>query len=178
MKTNAIMLTIAALAMALLVGCTQAQVLASLEASVAATETLVASLEVAGKVSPSIADEIESAIADLPAAFQETAAELSSTDNAAAKATKIGAYYTATIVALQALPQEAQIYASAISASIQAFLTALQPAEATRSSVRGGEPEKFDVKRLNAIATRATVLGVRLAELRSGAPVAGGGGAK
>jgi hypothetical protein len=178
MKTNAIMLTIAALAMALLVGCTQAQVLASLEASVAATETLVASLEVAGKISPATADEIETAIADLPAAFQETAAELSSSDSAAARAVKIAEYYSATIVALQALPPEAQVYASAISASIQAFLSALQPAQATRSSVRAGEPEKFDVKRLNAIATRATVLGVRLAELRSGAPVVGGGGAK
>jgi len=105
MKFNAIMLTIVALAMALLVGCTQEQVLTSLEASVAATETLVAALEVTGRISPGIADEIENAIADLPAAFRETAAELSSSDSAAARAAKIAGYYSATVVALKALPQ-------------------------------------------------------------------------
>jgi hypothetical protein len=178
MKTNAIMFTIVALAMVLLAGCTQNQVLVSLEASVAATETLVASLEVAGEISPAIAGEIENAIAGLPAAFQETAAELSSTDNAAAKATKIGAYYTATIVALQALPPEAQIYASAISASIQAFLSVLQPAQATRSSARDAKSERFDGKRLSAIAARAAVLGAQLAELQDNTAKAGKAGTR
>jgi hypothetical protein len=162
MKTNAIMFTIVALAMVLLAGCTQNQVLVSLEASVAATETLVASLEVAGEISPAIAGEIENAIAGLPAAFQETAAELSSTDNAAAKATKIGAYYTATIVALQALPPEA----------------VLQPAQATRSSARDAKSEGFDGKRLNAIAARAAVLGVQLAELQDNTAKAGKAGTR
>jgi hypothetical protein len=176
MKTNAIMLTIAALAMALLAGCTQEQVLASLEASVAATETLVASLEVAGKISPTIADEIENAIADLPAAFSETAAELSSRDNAAARAAKIAGYYSATVVALRALPPEAQVFASAISASIQAFLSGLQPAQATRSPADGAESGRFNEKRLNAIATRAAALGVQLAELKANAAQAGEAG--
>jgi hypothetical protein len=178
MKTNAIMLTIVTLAMALLIACTQNQVLASLEASVTATETLVASLEVAGKISPSIADEIETAIADLPDAYRETAAELSSSDSAAARAAKIAGYYSATIVALKALPPEAQVYASAISASIQAFLSALQPAQATRSAARGAEAGKFDVKRLNAIAVRADVLGVQLAALKANAAKAGEAGTR
>jgi hypothetical protein len=175
MKFNAIMLTIVALAMALLVGCTQEQVLTSLEASVAATETLVAALEVTGRISPGIADEIENSIADLPAAFRQTAAELSSSDSAALRAAKIAEYYTATVVALKALPPEAQIYASAISASIQAFLSRLQPAQASRALAQGVESGKLDAKRVSAIATRATVLGARLAELKARAAKPGEG---
>ena len=175
MKFNAIMLTIVALAMALLAGCTQEQVLTSLEASVAATETLVATLEAAGRISPTIADEIENAIADLPAAFRETAAELSSSDSAALRAAKIAGYYSATVVALKALPPEAQVYASAISASIQAFLSRLQPAQTTRALARDAKSGSLDAKRVRAIATRATALGERLAELKARAAKPGEG---
>jgi len=169
MKTNANMLKIVALATLVLAGCSQQQVLASLEASVAATEALVATLQANGQMSPITAGEIESAIVDLPAAFRETAAELSSSDTAAAMAAKITGYYASTIVALKALPPEAQIYASAIAASIQAFLSGLPPAEATRSLARGVAPTKFDSTRLNAIGIRAAVLGVQIAELKANA---------
>jgi hypothetical protein len=173
MKKNAKKLVIVALAMVLLVGCSQSQILASLESSVAATEVLVVTLQAAGKISPTVADEIENAIAGLPAAYRETAAELSSSDNAATMAAKITGYYSSTIVALRALPPEAQLYASAISASIQAFLSGLPPAQATRSLARGSVTGKFDVERLNAIGHRSAVLGVQLAKLKSDASVAG-----
>jgi hypothetical protein len=178
MKTKVVKLTAAALAMAFLMGCTQSQILATLEASVASTEALVAALQIGGKIDPAIAGEIENAIAELPAAFRQTAAELSSSDSAAARTARIAGYYSATIVALRALPPEAQVYASAISASIQAFLSGLQPAQATRSLAGGGKPIRFDAKRLNAIATRATVLGVQLAELKSTAAKAGEAGTR
>ena len=169
MKINANMLTIVALAMVALMGCTQNQILATLEASVAATESLVASLQIAGKLNPTVADAIENAIADLPAAYRETAAELASSDNAAVKAAKVTGYYSATIVALRMLPPEAQIYATAISTSIQAFLLGLQPAQATGALATGVESGKFDEKRLNAIGCRAVVLGVQVIELKAGA---------
>jgi hypothetical protein len=173
MKKNAKKLVIVALAMVLLVGCSQSQILASLESSVAATEVLVATLQAAGKISPTVAGEIENAIAGLPAAYRETAAELSSSDNAATMAAKITGYYSSTIVALRALSPEAQLYASAISASIQAFLSGLPPAQATRSLARGGVSVKFDTKRLGAIGRRSAVLGVQLAKLKSDTSVAG-----
>ncbi len=168
-------LTAVALALAFLMGCTQNQILATLEASVAATETLVAALQVAGKIDPSIANEIENAIASLPAAFRETASELSSMDAEAAKAAKIASYYATTVAALQVLPPEAQTYASAISASIHAFLAGLPQTEVPRSLAPGGTSApaseatatKFDAKRLNAIGSRAAVLEVRLEKLKA-----------
>jgi hypothetical protein len=178
MKTDAKKLVIAALAMVLLVGCTQGQILASLEASVAATEVLVAALQVAGKISPTVADEIETAIAGLPAAYQETAAELASSDNAATMAAKITGYYSSTIAALRTLPPDAQVYASAISASIQAFLSHLTPAQAARSFARGVEPVRFDAKRLSAIGHRSAVLELQLAKLKPIDLAAGKGGTR
>jgi hypothetical protein len=172
MKTNANKLTIVALAMVALMGCTPNQILATLEASVAATESLVASLQIAGKLSPTAANAIENAIAGLPAAYRETAAELASSDNAAVKAAKVTGYYTSTMVALKMLPPEAQTYATAISASIQAFLSGLQPAPAVRSFTPGVESGRFDAKRLNAIGCRAVVLGVQLAEQKANAHAA------
>lgn len=187
MKTNAIMLKIAALAMLTLAGCTQDQVLASLEASVAATETLVATLQASGKISPTTASEIENAVAGLPAAFRETTAELASSDSTAAKSAKIAGYYASTIVALQTLPPDAQAYASAISASIQAFLTSLTPAQTERSagptalspaklatpaahtSADEVEAGNAGAQRLNAIDHRAVALEARLAALKSNA---------
>ncbi len=175
-------LTATALALAFLMGCTQNQILATLEASVAATETLVAALQVAGKIDTSVASEIESAIAGLPAAFRETASELSSMDAEAAKAAKIASYYASTVAALEVLPPEAQAYASAISASIHAFLSGLPQTQATRSLAPGGtfgpaprtvadsgaSATKFDAKRLNAIGSRAAVLEDRLGKLKAG----------
>ncbi len=165
MKTNSIKLIAVALAMALLVGCTQNQILASLEASVAATEVLVATLQMMGKISPKTADQIELAIAGLPAAYRETAAELASSDDAAAKVAKVAGYYSATLAALQALPPDAQIYAVAISESIQALLSGLRPAQGARPMVAVAEPVKFDARRLNSIASRAFKLELQLAEL-------------
>jgi len=192
MKTNAIMLKIVALAMVVLVGCTQDQVLASLEASVAATEALVATLQASGKISPAIASEIENAVAGLPSAFRETTAELASSDSTATKSAKIAGYYASTIAALQTLPPDAQAYASAISASIRAFLSGLMPAQAldvsgtgtltsdarTKLAARNVESENFDAKRLTAIGNRAAALEARLAALKSNVAGPGKAGAQ
>jgi hypothetical protein len=88
-------------------------------------------------------------------------------------AAKITGYYSSTIVALQALPAEARFYASSISASIQAFLSGLSQPQTTRSVARSVETVRFDAKRLSAIDHRSAVLEVRLAKLKSIAPVAG-----
>lgn len=168
MKTNANKLTIVALAMVMLVGCTQNQILALLEASVTATEVVVAMLEATGKISPTIAGDIENAIDGLPAAYQQTAAELASSDDAATKVAKVTAYYTATLASLNGLPPQAQIYAEAISASIQAFLSGLHPASAptTLSVARDGVEVNLDSKRLEAIGLRAVELKAKLAALK------------
>jgi hypothetical protein len=173
MKTNAKKLTVLIVAMVCLAGCSQQQVLASLEASVAATEVLVGTLQATGRIDSTIASQIESAIAGLPTAYQETAAELSSADSSATKVAKISEYYASTIASLQALPPDAQVYASAISASIRAFLSGLTPVEDARALERGGESVRLDAKRLKAIGDRAAVLGLQLAELNAAAPAAG-----
>lgn len=166
MKINANMLRFVALAMVALAGCSQDQVLASLEASVAATEALVVTLQATGQMNPTTASEIESAIAGLPAAFRETATELSSNDNDAEKAVKISGYYDSTIAALQVLPPDARAYASAISASIQAFLSGLRRAQVVRSVTPQPADGKPDSKRLKAISRRAAILGLQLGDLK------------
>ena len=176
-------LTAVALALAFLTGCTQNQILATLEASVAATETLVSALQAGGKIDPTVASAIEGAVAGLPAAFQETAAELASADVQALKAAKIAGYYASTEAALRALPPAAQVYASAISASIDAFLSQLPQGQSTHAmasranvssapaarAAAGEAKVRFDAKRLNAIGARAAVLDARLGELKSSA---------
>ena len=114
---------------------------------------LSTTLQATGKIDAATASEIESAIAGLPTAYRETATELSSTDNAAEKVAKITGYYASTIAALQVLPSDAQVYASAISASIQTFLSGLSQTQTTRPLAQGGNSgvasKRFDVKRLN-----------------------------
>lgn len=168
MKAKGLKLTAAALAMALLMGCTQNQVLATLQASVAATETLVAALQVSGKIDAGVASEIENAIAALPQAYQETTAELASSDADALKSVKIAGYYATTIAALNALPPDAQAYTAAVAASIQAFLADLPQTTGTRAIAPvKASVTKFDVQKLNAIAKEASELSTELSQLQA-----------
>jgi hypothetical protein len=169
MKNKGLKLTAAALAMAFLMGCTQSQILATLEASVAATETLVAALQVSGNIDPTVANEIENAIAGLPAAYRETAAELASLDADGTKSIKIASYYASTVAALNVLPPEAQVYAAAISASIQAFLSDMPQSKDGRALAPAGRAKvtRFDGKQLSAISQRADALGVELNQLKA-----------
>jgi ABC-type phosphate transport system permease subunit len=169
MKTKVFGIMAVATVLALLAGCGQNQILATLEASVSATEVLIGALEAGGKIPPSVATEIEDAIAQLPDAYQETTLELASTDSDAVKAVTIAGYYAATLAALQVVPEEAKAYAAAIAGSIEAFLSTLAqaqtPAAHTTAQARGAR--KFDSQRLQAIANRAITLRARLAALKS-----------
>ncbi len=179
MKVNAIKLMTVTLAMVLLAGCTQNQILASLEASVAATEVLIGTLEVTGRISPTVADELQSAIFQLPAAYSQTAAELASNDSAATKAAKVTAYYADTLTWLNALPPSAQIYAEAISASIEAFLSSLHPADANRMLARGTVVMvNFDSKSLEEIGVRAASLQTHFTKLKARSAMARNGAAQ
>jgi len=156
-------------AMVLLAGCSQNQVLATLEASVGAAETVVQALTGTGKISPGAAQAIESAIANLPAAYEQTAAELSSNDPDAVKAVKIAGYYASTLAALQGVPDDARLYAQAIASSIQAFLATLAQTPIATAHAAGKPPvtAKYDAKELHSIAKRAGTLGEKLAALRA-----------
>ena len=180
MKNKAFKLTETILAMAFLMGCSQSQILLTLEASVAATEALVATLQQSGKIDPATANAIENAIAGLPAAFQDTAAELSSIDTQAIKTVKITGYYASTLLALKVLPAEAQAYTAAIVTSIQIFLSSLpQTAQANRSlsptNAKAATAAQFDATRLKAIGSRATLLRSQITELKAGAAKTGEG---
>ncbi len=155
--------------LALLSGCSQNQILATLEASVAATEVLVGALAVTGKIPPEIAVVITDAIAHLPAAYQRTTAELASADVGAVKAAKIAGYYAETLAALQATPADAKVYAVMIAGSIEAFLSALAqaPAQTANTTAKAGTAAKLDANKLQAIDARAAALGQRLAALQA-----------
>jgi hypothetical protein len=169
MKRKIFRIMAVATAMALMAGCSENQVLVTLEASVAATEVLVGSLAIAGEIPPQTAVEITGAIAQLPAAFRQTAAELASADADAVKAVTIAGYYAGTLAALQALPEDAKVYAAMIAGSIEAFLSTLAQSQVqtANTSARTRPAAKFDAHKLQAIDARAAALGLRLAALRA-----------
>ena len=169
MKTRVLKTMAAVAAMVVLAGCSQNQVLATLEASVAATETVVEALSVSGQIPPLAAAAITGAIAQLPAAYKQTTAELASADSNAVKAVKIAGYYAATLTALQGVPGPAKIYATAIVNSIEAFLTKLAEVsgQSGHAQARVQAASKLDPKELHAIDSRAEALGQRLAALQA-----------
>ena len=161
----------ALLAFAALLGCTQNQPLAALEASVAATDALIASLQAAGKITPAIAAQIEASIAWLPDSYALTTAEMASGDDAATQAVKIASYYASTIAALNLLPPEAQIWTAAISASIKAFLASISTGAKQLSLAKGvnAPAPKIsgkDAKRLQQVAVQASILQLKLLALK------------
>lgn len=171
MKTKFFRIIAVATAMVFMAGCSQNQVLVTLEASVAATEALVGALAIAGEIAPGTAVEITGAIAQLPAAYQETTTELASADSDAVKAMTIAGYYANTLASLQAVPPDAQVYAAMIAGSIEAFLSTLAQtqAQAAQMNVKARTAAKLDAKKLQAIHARAAALGVRLAALQAAA---------
>ena len=169
MKAKIFKIMAAAAVAAMLAGCSQNQVLATLEASVAATEVVVEALAVSGRIPPEAAAAIEGAIAQLPDAYKQTTAELTSTDAAGVKAVKIAGYYAATLTALQGVPDSAKVYASAIADSISAFLSKLGQGQAQMAHVASAKAQavRFDAKELKDIDARASALGERLAALKA-----------
>ena len=161
---KAIVAALAAMVM-MLQGCSSNQVLAALQASVAAAEVLVAALESAGRIPAPMATQIEAAIADLPAAYQRTTEELGSEDDPAVKTVKIADYYAESLASLKALPPQAQTYTVAVTASVEAFLKAMQPGAkdlriaAARAVTRGPDT-------LGELQGRAAVLAQRIGQLR------------
>ena len=150
-------------------GCTQSDILTSLEASVAATEAVVVALEMTGKIPPDVASEIENSISTLPDAYKQTTAELASADDATTRALKIASYYATTVAALNVLPPAAQPYVAAIQASIQAFLSAVSTGQKqlTASRPAASAPPKLDARKLAAIQRQADALKVKLDSLQS-----------
>jgi hypothetical protein len=169
MKTKLFRIIAVATAMVVMAGCSQSQILVTLEASVAATEVLVGTLAVTGKIPPDTAVAITGAIAQLPAAYQATTTELASTDSDAIKAVTIAGYYANTLASLQAVPADAQVYATMIAGSIEAFLSTLvqTQGQAVNMSAKARTAAKLDANKLQAIHARAMVLGVRLAALQA-----------
>ena len=135
MKTRSrLQLATLILALLALFGCTSSQVLVTLEASVAATEALVASLAATGNMSPATAAEITAAIVGLPAAFQGTSAELATTDPAGIKYAKIALLYAPTLERLKVLPPAAQAIVSAVVSAIGNFLNSIAPTAGLKAS--------------------------------------------
>lgn len=150
-------------------GCASNQVLATLQASVAATEALLVTLQIAGKIQPATANAIENALINLPEAYSQTAAELATTEDAAMKAVKISGYFATTIYQLNMLPPDARVYASAITAAINAFLNSLSVGQ---QALKAGKPgastsPALDAKSLQEIALRAAKMDLKLKALEA-----------
>ena len=144
-------------------GCTSGQVLVTLETSVAATEALVVSLTVVGNIGPVTAAEITAAIVGLPKAFQQTSAELATTDAAAIKYAKIALYYAPTLESIKLLPPAAQVYASALVAAIQTFLDAIAPAAALSA---GKTSKSLQVSQYHDLGNRISLLSSKIAAMQ------------
>ncbi len=127
--------------------------LTALEALVAASEVTVATLSATGTIPANIALGIENAIAPLPSIYSQTAVELASSDSAAAKALKIQALYAPILVSLGALPPTAQIWVTAISAGIRAFL-AFYPTQGLTASGSAARVD-LDPTRMSTLMLRA-----------------------
>jgi hypothetical protein len=136
MKFKPFLAVFAAAAMLTQTGCTGSDILLTLEASVAASEILVASLATAGKIPAADATPIEAAIADVPAAYTQTSTELASSDAPAVKTLKITAYFANALQKLNALPPEAQVYAIPVTQAINAFLNAINPPPAATGAFK------------------------------------------
>ena len=177
MKFKPFLAVFAAAAMLTQTGCTGSDILLTLEASVAASEILVASLATAGKIPAADATPIEAAIADVPAAYTQTSTELASSDAPAVKTLKITAYFANALQKLNALPPEAQVYAIPVTQAINAFLNAINPPAVTgafQPSIRGaavafpstGWAHQVARHRLSDVKTRALNLQIALDNLK------------
>jgi len=150
--------------MLILTSCTQNEVLSTLQASVAATEILVASLEAGGKIPAGTTVILANAIVDLPEAYRQTVAELDNLkDDAALRAVKIASYFAPTVLRLNLLPADAQVYSAAIAASIRVFIDALSTAQ--RQYALTVSTGKGKVVAIPVADQRAVVLGAKLAKV-------------
>jgi hypothetical protein len=176
MKYKSILAVFAAAVMLTQTGCTGSDILLTLEASVAASEILVASLATADKIPATDATLIENAIATVPAAYTQTTTELASSDTPSVKALKIAAYFANSLQALNALPASAQVYAIPVTQAINAFLNAINPppasarerglkAAAVAFPATGGWHYEAR-RRLSGVKTRALTLQIALDNLK------------
>jgi hypothetical protein len=177
MKFKPFLAVFAAAAMLTQTGCTGANILTTLEASVAATELLVEALAANNTIPADIAGPLEGAIADIPAAYTQTAAEIASSDTNAIKALKIAAYFANALQALKVLPPAAQVYAAPVIDAINAFLKEINPPAATgafQPAYRGtavafpstGWAHQVARHRLSDVKTRALNLQIALDNLK------------
>ena len=177
MKFKPFLAVFAAVVMLTQTGCTGSDILLTLEASVAASEILVASLATADKIPATDATLIENAIATVPAAYTQTTTELASSDTPSVKALKIAAYFANSLQALKALPASAQVYAIPVTQAINAFLNAINPPAVTgafQPSIRGaavafpstGWAHQVARHRLSDVKTRALNLQIALDNLK------------
>ena len=176
MKFKPFLAVFAAVVMLTQTGCTGSDILLTLEASVAASEILVASLATADKIPATDATLIENAIATVPAAYTQTTTELASSDTPSVKALKIAAYFANSIQALKALPASAQVYAIPVTQAINAFLNAINPplASARERGLKAavvafpatGVWHHETQRRLSSIKTRALTLQIALDNLK------------
>ena len=70
---------------------------------------------------------------------------------------------------LQAVPDDAKVYAVMIGGSIEAFLSSLAQtqAQSANTTAKARTAAKFDANQLQAIDARAAALGVRMAALKA-----------
>ena len=177
MKLKPFLAVLAAATMLTQTGCTGSQILTTLEGSVAATELLVAALAANNTIPADIAGPLEGAIADVPAAYTQTAAEIASSDTNAIKALKITAYFANSLQALKVLPPAAQVYAVPVINAINAFLNEINPpatAGAFQPAYRGtavsfpatGWIHQIARQRLTGVKTRALNLQIAIDNLK------------
>ena len=142
-----------------LTGCTPANVLTTLDASVAATDALVVTLAATGTMDPAVAAEVVAVITPLPGISQQIVSELSSTDTDIVRAAKITGWLAPVLKNITQLPPAAQAICAATLAAWQAFL-AVYPAPAALGSVASTKTTKFSASALDKIEVHVVKLTV------------------
>jgi hypothetical protein len=140
-----------------LTGCTPANVLTTLDASVAATDALVVTLAATGTMDPAIAAEVVAVITPLPGISQQIVAEFSSADTDIVRAGKIAGWLAPVLKNITQLPPAAQAICAATLAAWQAFLAAYPVPAGVSASTK---TTKFSASALNKIEVHVVKLTV------------------
>lgn len=151
-----------------LTGCSSSTAIDTLNATVAAADAAVNSLEINGIVSQADALLTVNYLSAVAVASQSAAVELASADTAAIKATKITAYFAnAAAPAISSAPPAVQASLAAVSAAVNAFLVSLAPASTPAFAGRVIRPSLAQRYQLDRIRRHADHVFARVSAYRT-----------
>ena len=118
--------------------CTVSQTSTALGVAQIAVSSVVAALDISGRIPVAYQPAVSAWANDATAAFALTATELTTSDTSAVKSLKISGYWTATLKDFSLINPVAQPYVSLAQSDINAFLTLVTPPATATANAEGG----------------------------------------